>query len=45
MKNLHAEPSQQPRVTEMKQRLRALAKQYQDTEAAAILDDIGRNKK
>lgn len=45
MKNLHAVPSQQARVTEMKQRLRALAKQYQDTEAVAILDGIENNNR
>jgi len=43
MNNRHADPSQQKIVTEMKQRLRALAEQYQDAEAVTMLDDIRRN--
>lgn len=40
MHNLHADPLQAKNVAEMKRQLRALVDQYQDDEAAKMLDDL-----
>jgi arylsulfatase A-like enzyme len=45
MKNLYADPSQQKNVADMKLRLRALVGQYQDIEAAKLLDDLKEKEK
>jgi len=39
MHNLHADPLQAKNVAQMKRQLRALVDQYQDAEAAKMLDD------
>jgi arylsulfatase A-like enzyme len=40
MHNLYADPSQAKNVAQMKRQLRALVDQYQDDEAAKMLDDL-----
>jgi hypothetical protein len=40
MHNLYADPSHAENVVQMKRQLRALVDQYQDTEAAKMLDDL-----
>jgi hypothetical protein len=44
-RNLYADPSQQKNVADMKLRLRALVDQYQDVEAAKMLDDLKEKEK
>ncbi len=39
MHNTYADPSREKNVTEMKRQLRVLVEQYQDTEAAKMLDE------
>jgi arylsulfatase A-like enzyme len=40
MHNIYADPSQERNVTEMKRQLRALVDQYQDAEAAKMIDEL-----